>query len=118
MIKVYNISFNLIKCMLAMYSLVTHLYVLSLHVSRSTLEVRQYAIYMCAMFIDMYSPLLPRKKNHFAMGHVVMMVLFYKSMEFASRLYHVKSTHIEFTTRMKVETGGDGFPPQDSHFPF
>ena len=104
--------------MLAMYSPVTHLYVLSLHVSRSTLEVRQYARNVCAMFIHMYSPLLPRKKNHFAMGHVVMMVLLYKRMELASRLYHVKSTQIDFTTRMKVETGGDGFPPQGSHFPF
>ena len=68
------------------------LYVLSLHVSRSTLEVRQYTVYMCAMFIHMYSQLLPRKKNHFAMGHVVMMVLFCESMEFASRLYPVKTT--------------------------
>ena len=67
--------------MLAIYSPVTHLYVLSLHVSRSTLEVRQYTVYMCAMFIHMYSQLLPRKKNHFAMGHAVMMVLFNESLQ-------------------------------------
>ena len=38
--------------------------------------------------------------------------------EFASRLYPVKTTHIEFTAWVKVDTGGDAFPPQGSHFPF